>query len=469
MATPEDALDQNTNAQEAQNKSPERKAAVQELSQSDIQNALDRYDGFDELLAPLADNLKRFSPDAASKRKRFLSDEDLIEERKELKDRLTAYLSILENPEAESHKKIRSSAQQKLDANEELINENLNIILKEARDLEQTYRELDTFFRNADPQKVKNLTLLNVNTEALLDADSNLVYNAVEKIILDESRSVDQRKAYAMLVIPNLWKSKRPKDVIERYTKLAGDARLSFITDFADTDSVQDTIDEVESKKWQGFTGPELHHSKLIMLANHIMLRGKHEGMEDDEDLRGSIAMAMAGKMYAEKISQPIMGEMHGSLSGSQGLAFRTVQDEVSDLSELGLNSTMHAYDKDMIYDSCTAFDGAEYPLKRYPVVRTFDYVNRVLRHYLGKVTGQQLDRPKANHVRETIQDFLNQLVEQKIISSGKVTQFEWNSRVPDRIDVQIDIQPLWAVRTFVYALKAKDREADSELKEVKD
>lgn len=469
MDFPDDALEQNAAASEEKTKVRAKTAVSDELSQEEIQNRLDRYDGFEELLTPLADDLKKFAADASAKKRRFLQDDDLIDERKDLKDKLTAYLGFLENEEVENHKQLRTHVQGKLDSNEELINENLDNILKEAKDLERTYRELDMFFRNAAPQKVKNLTLLNVHPESLLDADSNLVYNTVEKLIMDESRSVDQRKAYSMLVIPNLWRSKRPKDIIERFTKLSGDARLSFLTDFADCDSVEETLNERESKKWQGFTGPELHHSKLIMLANHLILRGKHDGMDKDEDLRGSVAMAVAGKMYAEKISQPIMGEMHGSLSGSQGLAYRTVQDEVTDLSEAGMNSTMHAYDKDMVYDSCTAFDGAEYPLKRYPVVRTFDYVNRVLRHYLGKVTGQQLDRPKANFVRETIQDFLNQLVEQKIISSGKVTQFEWNHRVPDRIDVQIDIQPLWAVRTFVYALKAKDREADSELKEVKD
>lgn len=449
-----------------------QRESVQEttsISEDEIQNILDKYDGFDELLAPLADDLGKFSPDAGGKKRRYLQDEDLVEERKGLRDRMSAYLNFLKDDKVTSHKQLRIAAQEKLDTNEELINENLDNILKESRDMERTYRELELFFRNAAPQKAKNITLLSVNKEALLDPDSNLVYNSVEKLIMDEARSVDQRAAYSMLVMPGLWRSNKPKAVIERYTKLAGDARMSLLTDFADCDSVEEALEIRESKKWLGVNGPESHHSKLIMFANHLMLRGKHDGMEKDDDMKGSVAMAVAGKMYAEKISQPIMGEMHGSLAGSEGLAFRTVQDEVSDISELGMNSTMHAYDKDMVYDSCTAFDGAEYPLKRYPVVRTFDYVNRVLRHYLGKVTGQQLDRPKANHVRDTVQEFLNQLVEQKIISAGKVTQFEWNSKVPDRIDVQVDIQPLWAVRTFVYALKAKDRNAESELKEVKD
>jgi Type VI secretion system, TssC, VipB len=178
--------------------------------------------------------------------------------------------------------------------------------------------------------------------------------------------------------------------------------------------------------------------------------------------------MAIAGKMYSEKVSQPIMGEMNGSVSGSAGLAFHTVQDTVADLSDEGMNSMMHAYEKDMAYEACTAFTGAEYALKRYSVVRTFDYVNRVMRHYLGKVTGQQLDREKANFVRDTIQDFLDQLAEQKIITSGKVTQFDWNKNVPDRIDIDISIVPLWAVRTFVYALKAQNKKASADLKETK-
>lgn len=461
MLFPEDHLEEQSSGVQEEREHAQEQSTT--LSEDDIQDMLDRYDGFEELLAPLADNLKVFAPGASGKRRRFLQDEDTVEERQELKDRLAAFLNFLDKDEVTSHKQVRTAAQEKLDKNEDLINKNLDNILKEAKDIEQTYRELETFFRNAAPQKVKNLTLLNVNPEALLDADSNSVYNVVEKLLMDEALSVDQRKAFSMLVIPGLWKSKRPKDIIERYAKLAGSARLSFLTDFADADNPEDAQDIWESKKWQGVTGPEAFHSKLILFANHMILRGKHDGMGSDEDMKGSVAMAVAGKMYSEKISQPIMGEMNGSLSGSQGLAFRTTQPEVTDLGDLGLNSTMHAYDKDMVYNKCTAFDGAEKPLKDYPVVRTFDYVNRVLRHYLGKVTGQQLDRDKANFVRETIQDFLNQLTEQKIINGGKVSKFEWNKREPDRIDVQVDIQPLWAVKTFVYALKAKDRNVDIE------
>lgn len=445
-----------------------REQAGQELSLDEIHDILYRFDGFDELLAPLAEDLDKFSPEAEAKKKRYLQDNDLVNERAELRDRVAAFLDFMRSAKGDTHKDIRNVAQEKLDKNEELISTNLATILKECRDLERTYREIETFYRNAAPQKVKNITLVNVNEEALLDADSNLVFNAIDKIIMDEARSVDQRAAYATMVIPGLWKSDRPKDIIERYTKLAGEARMSFLTDFADADSVADAIAERESKRWQGITGAERHHSKLILMANHMILRGAQDGVEGDEELRGSVAMAVAGKMYSEKVSQPIMGEKHGSLTGSQGLSYRTVQDEVTDMSELGLNAAMNAFDKDMVYDSCTAFDGAELPLKRYPVVRTFDYVNRVLRHFLGKVTGQQLDRPKANQVRETIQEFLDELVEQKIISAGKVTHFDWNSKVPDRIDVNVDIQPLWAVRTFVYELKAADNKADSNLKEVK-
>jgi hypothetical protein len=444
------------------------KAVAPQLEAREIEDRLDLYDGFEELLAPLADNLDRFAAQAEGKKRRFLQDSDLVEERKELKDRLQAYVDVIRSKGVNSHKEVRSIAQEKLDSNESLINENLSNIFKAARDLERTYRELELFFRNAAPLKVKNLKLVSVHPEVLTDPDSNLLYKSIEKHITDESRSVDQKKAYSLLVIPELWRSSQPKNLIERYAKLAGEARISFLTDFADCDSVEEALRERESKKWQGLAGPELFHSKLILMANHLILRGDHNNLDTAGELRGSTAVAVAGKMYAEKVSQPIMGEMNGSITGAQGIAFRTVQEEVADLSDVGLNSLMNAYEKDMIYESCTAFDGAEYALKRYPVVRTFDYVNRVLRHYLGKVTGQQLDRARANFVRETIQDFLNQLAEQKIITKGKVTHFDWNTRVPDRIDLDIEIVPLWAVRTFVYALKAKNQDTSSDLKETK-
>jgi len=355
---PEDELEQTSANLEERENIQEQTTATKTLSSDDIHDLLDRFDGFEELLAPLADNLKSFSPGKDSKKRRFLQDEDLIEERQEMLDRVSAYLNFLQEDNIENHKQVRTIAQKKLDKNEELINENLDTILEASRDLEQTYRELDTFFRNAEPRKVKNLTLLNVHPEALLDADSNSVYNAVEKLLMNEALSVDQRKAYSMLVIPGLWKSKRPKDLIERYAKLAGEARMSFLTDFEDCENPEDAQDVWESKKWQGVTGPEAFYSKLILFANHILLRGQHDGTKKDKDMKGSVAMAVAGKMYKEKISQPIMGEMNGSLSGSQGLAFKTNSEEVTDLGKLGLNSTMHAYDKDMVYNKCTAFDG---------------------------------------------------------------------------------------------------------------
>lgn len=460
MATEKDKLNQSAE------KAIGRQEPTPQLSLEQIQEQLDLFDGFEELLSPLADNLDRFSPRAAGKKRRFLQDEDAVEDRKELRDKLKAFLQLI--GKSDSHKSIRKAAQEKLDNNEALINENLSTILNAARNLEQTYRDLENFFRNAAPQKVKNLTLLNVHPEVLIDADSNSLYNEIETRITDQSRSVDQRKAYSTLVLPYLWKSKRPKDLIERYTKLAGEARLHFLTDFADCDSVEDALSESETRRWQGVTGSEAHHAHLALFANHLVLRGEHKGLSEEGELRGSPCMAVAGKMYSERVSQPIMGEMNGSLAGSQGLAFHTVQDTVADLSDVGLNSTMHAYDKDMVYEACTAFTGKEYALKRYAVVRTFDYVNRVLRHYLGKVTGQQLDREKANQVRETINDFLNQLAEQKIITQGRVTQFDWNKDVPDRIDLNIEIIPLWAVRTFVYSLKAEKNKSSADLKETK-
>ncbi|MEN9610115.1 MAG: hypothetical protein RLZZ628_929 [Bacteroidota bacterium] len=431
---------------------------AKELPLPDRETALsiiDNYDGFNELLAPLADNLEVFAPKATKKKKKFLHDEGATAERQQLRDRLQAFKDLLAHPDAGNHKQLRQIAQEKLDQNESLVHKNLGKITDAARDLEQTYRELALFYQNAQPQKVKNLTLLNLNKDVLLDPDSKVLYAELERRLLVAAERVDQKKAYSLLVIPKLWQSKQPKNLIEQYAKLAGASRLQFLTDFADTDTIRETLKERENPRWQGICGSEAFHSHLTLFTNHLVLRHKDEAIGEEEDLRGSPTMALAGKMYAEKISQPVAGEKHGSVSGHLGIAYDPTQPQVADLSDEGLNSMMHAYEKDMAYEAATAFNGSEYALKRYAVVRVMDYVNRVLRHYLGKVTFQQLDREKSNHVRDTIQDFLDQLAEQKIIAKGKVENWGWNPRTPDRIDLDISILPLWAVRTFVYALSA--------------
>jgi hypothetical protein len=416
---------------------------------------LEYYDGFEDLLTPLAENLDRFAGDP-KKKKKFLQEDDSDEERRQLRDRLKAFVGLLSSSEVNNSKQLRAMALDKLENNEALIQKNLLKITDAARDLERTYRELETFFRNAAPQKVKNLTLLNINREVLIDPDRNALYNEIENRLLAESDQVDQKKAYAMLVIPGLWESKQPKTLIERYAKLAGEAKLSFLTDFEDTDSAKEAFKSRASKKWQGITGSEEFHSKLILFANHLILRGKHVELDEENELRGSPAMAIAGKMYSERISQPVAGEKHGSVSGIQGLAFRVVQRQVGDFSEEGINSMMTGYDKDLCYEQCTAFNGGDYGLKRYAVVRVFDYVHKVMRHFLGKVTHQQLSVNDSNQIRETINDFLDELAKQKIITEGRINKFEWNTRQPDRIDVSIGIQPLWAVRSFVYELNAE-------------
>jgi len=106
MEFPDENLEQNVNTSEEREAVQERAVSAPSLSQEDIQDRLDRYDGFDELLGPLAENLNKFSPEAKGKKRRFLQDEDLVDERKELKDRLAAYLVFLENPEISSHKQV---------------------------------------------------------------------------------------------------------------------------------------------------------------------------------------------------------------------------------------------------------------------------------------------------------------------------------------------------------------------------
>ena len=84
---------------------------------------LDEYDGFVDLLSPLADDLGVFG-ESAKKKKKFLTDGGQEEERRQLRDRLTALSNLLGRSDVSNAQQLRAAALDKLDNNESLIKKN---------------------------------------------------------------------------------------------------------------------------------------------------------------------------------------------------------------------------------------------------------------------------------------------------------------------------------------------------------
>jgi hypothetical protein len=428
---------------------------------------LKRSGGFNRVVQPLFDErlISYFSPDADDENKQmFLEEMDFQQDRKKLKAGLKLLIGLISD--ASSPEEVVGNASRKMEEVEQLRNKNLATVVKESEELERTYRELNAFFSNAGGGDVENIVFLNVDGEALKDPDDPMVPEKVQAILSDPALRIDQDKVFSFLVIPGFV----GEDLIQRYTNIAHKSKVLLMTDYKDFKSVKDILNYRNGPKGQRIGGAGIEWSHATVFANHVCLREKHAGLGEKDDLYGSPSLAIAGGIYNldSNIAQPFAGYLKGGIKGVQGLRIKDVnQPQVSALSDVGLNGLVDAYQTLMAFEARTLFEGSNTELIQYAVVRTFDYIDKSLKHFLNQNILSVMDRRSADMIRQKILDFLRELSENNIIKRGVITNFKPDRNQPDLIHIDFEIMPLWVTRTFVYKLDvSRNNNAESEIEE---
>lgn len=392
----------------------------------------------------------------------FLSIPDYEEPRKDLKASLKTVLAILKD--TNSLEEIQDGAETQKEKAKDLRNNNLGKILKKARPLERTYRQLQLMYANAGSGEMEKLTIIEVSREALFDKDEDDVKEAVTKELEKYFLAIDQDKVYSFLVIPEFL----GEDLITAYAEIAHDNKTLLLTDYKDMRSVAEIVNYRNGKKGQVIGGPELYWSHVAVFANYIRLREKIGILNENKDLFGSPAMAIAGGIFNLKsdISQPFAGYLVGGIKGSSaGLQIPDINaPQVNELSQIGLNPVVNAFQKNMAFDARTLFEGQNPELIHYAVVRTFDYIDKSLKHFLNQNVHAKLTVEQSRKIQANIVMFLDKLSNNDIIEKGKITLFKRDPKRPDKIDINISIEPLWATRTFTYKLDVSAGNTQSEL-----
>ena len=404
--------------------------------------------GFSALFKTIDDDLQYFAPEAdEDTQNMFLEESAFKDKRQELKLLVTDLIELVDSSSEAGE--VQAKAQVKIDQVTKLRRKNLARMVEKAKPLEKSYRELDLFYKNAGPNKLKNVTITNVDRELIKDADDESVTNRVRDILAEPHLRIDQEKVYSLLVIPDFLGEK----LIQTYATIADDNKVLFLTDYRDFPSVETLIKYRNSSEGEKIGGPQKYWSHAVLFGNWIRMREKYPELEEKDGVFGSVALAIAGKLYATKISQPAAGVQFGEVKNSSGIRFRPNQLEVGMLSKTGINPMADFYQQDSPWEATTLFNGANLELKHYAVVRTLDWIDKSLKHFLGKYTFELLDREKANVVHKRVVKFLDDMAENKIIEKGQVTHFGRNRDQPDRFDIDFKITPLWATRTFVYKI----------------
>jgi hypothetical protein len=420
-----------------------RETAAPSLEQST--QALLKVGGFD-LLETTIDGASNLNPDKKARKKIFLSEDSKKTDRKQLKKRLALWHSLLS--EADSVGDALEKGEQRVEAAQQLLTDNLKKAVEATHELEQSYRSVALFYRNTDQDEVKNVSIMNADKDQLQDLDNTTFIDAVSDEMEQNYDRLDLRENYSLLVVPGYLGSNK---VIDKWAKIAHKNKVMMVTDFEHYDTPEDVIELFEEAN---LTGAEPHKANVIMAANWLVGRGKLEEVGEEEDLYVPPSSALAGRIYTTLASQVTAGRKHGTLNEVDGVKFPLRKSEIANLEKIGLVPMVNEYGRVMAFSAKTLFNGDNIGLQTYSVVRVFDYVTKVLIDFLNRRAFENWDHNMRMDIQNQIVRFLDGIAGPgKLIEKFSIKKFERDPDQKDRIILDIHMVPYFPAKTFLVSL----------------
>jgi hypothetical protein len=414
------------------------------LTLNEVCEQLSDYGGF-ELIETAIDGAKVMNPESKARKNIFLNEGARQKDREQLKQQLKMWADLLSN--AESVSDMVTAAQEKAEQAEEVLRANLKKAVDEIRPLEQAYRSTALFYKNAEKDKIKNLTIFNVNAERLKDLDNTLVIDKIDEELKARHDRLDLRENYSMLVLPGYLGSNK---VVEKWAKIAHQNKVMLITDFANLESPDEVMEEFDAAN---LTGGDIYRSNVMMTCNWLVGREKHEDLGEEEELLVPPSTALAGKIYSTLIAQPTAGKMHGGISEVDGVNFPLKKSEISELEKRGLIPMVKEWEKVMAFSAKTLYNGNDIGLQTYSVVRVFDYIGKVIIDFLNRQAFVNWTPKVEKDLRKEISSYLESIKgSDKIIQDFNLIRLEQDSATK-KIFIDLHITPFFPAKNFLVKL----------------
>jgi hypothetical protein len=434
------ALEQQQDAAATGYRSREAAPSLEQSTQ-----ALLKVGGFD-LLETTIDGASNLNPEKKARKKIFLSEDSKKADRQQLKKRLALWHKLLS--ESDSVADAVEQGQQRVEATEQQLTDNLRAAVEATHELEQAYRSVALFFKNTDQDEVKNISVLNADKDQLQDLDNTTFIDAVSEELEQNYDRLDLRDNYSLLVVPGYLGSNK---VLDKWAKIAHKNKVMLVTDFEHYDTPEDVMELFEEAN---LTGADAHKANVIMTANWLVGRGKLEEIGEGDDLFVPPSSALAGRIYATLASQVTAGRKHGTLNEVDGVKFPLRKSEISNLEKLGLVPMVNEYGRVMAFSAKTLFNGDNIGLQTYSVVRVFDYVTKVLIDFLNRRAFENWDHNMRMDIQGQIVRFLDSIAGPgKLIEKFSIKKFERDPDQKDRILLDIHMVPYFPAKTFLVSL----------------
>lgn len=447
-----------TELQKATQAAQQNQGAQMEAPQKDTSKYLASYGGFNAVrgFLPDADNL---NPARKAAKNVFLTDKRFADKRETLANDIKAWIALLDEGGGTA-----TELADKCKANEEkyqgVLKQGVTDALYATQDMERAYRELDSFFKTANTDKVKNLRIINVAKEDIADPDSGFI-GEVENLLRNGFDRLSLKDAYSLVCIPgNVFQDKA---TLLQWAKLAFKYKVLLITDHADEFSFEDLQSNTE-----GYKDSDQELMNVVMTANWIVGRESEKLSSDEEDSPAFFiapSAALCGKLYDEtaNMAQGAGGKKYGTLDGVKGVKVDLLKSEIASLMDNQVIPMVYSEGRVMAFNNTTLYCGDLDAMKEYPIVRVFDWVKKVLMNYVHEVALENWDPYNSpKNLKSKIQAFLNEYKGYGNLFSNYEISEPVQDPVTKRISCDISLTPFYAAKNFVIKVAAdkKDKEA---------
>ena len=433
-------------------------AGAQQATVKDPAKLLASFGGFNAIrgFLPDADNL---NPARKAAKNVFLTDKRFADKRAALKEDIKGWLALLD----EGHNtatEFADSCKAKEEKYTEVLKQGITDALYATQNLERSYRELDSFFKTANTDKVKNLRVVNVYKEDIADPDSGFA-GEVENLLRNGFDRLSLKDCYSLVCVPgNVFQDKVS---LLQWAKMAFKYKVMLITDHADEYSFDDLQANTEMYK-----DSDAELQNVIMTANWIVGRESEKMSADEEDAAAfyiAPSAALCGKLYDEtaNMAQGAGGKKYGTLDGVKGVKLDLLKSEIAALMDNQVIPMVYSEGRVMAFNNTTLYNGDNTAMKEYPIVRVFDWVKKVLMNFVHEVALENWDPYNSpKNLKAKIQAFLNDYKGYGNLFQNYEIKEPTQDPVTKRITCDISLTPFYSAKNFVIKVSAdkKDKEA---------
>ena len=193
----------------------------------------------------------------------------------------------------------------------------------------------------------------------------------------------------------------------------------------------------------------------VVVAYNQIIAREKEEEAGEKSDMKISAAAALAGLLYdteSTPLSQTRAGIKHGRIREAKATDQELLDFETASIDEQSLVPMIFSKNNVYAWGNRTLFNGNNIGLQDYAIVRTFDWIGKVLMNFLTDECFLNFSVKLKKELQDNIIGFLNDnMGPDKLIKQFDLKRIYQD----DKKDIIIDLEitPFFAAKNYYIKL----------------